>query len=221
MYTVASLVNQRFGRLVVLERAGSHPTRGATWKCECDCGSTTVVPTWWLKTGRTKSCGCYKKDTLRAANLTHGMTRHPLSWVFADMRRRCYVPKSRSYKDYGGRGITICDEWLSNRTKFFDWALANGWEKGLSIDRRDNDGNYEPSNCQIATRKQQANNRRSSVVVDVSGEKLSGLKLVEFVDSFGVVSYATFLKRVKRGVPPRIAASTPTQSGHKHLIGAT
>ena len=221
MITVRDLVGQRFGRLVVLERAGSTPARDATWRCKCDCGSVMVVLAKSLRNGDTKSCGCLAIESVRARFTKHGMAKHPLKRVFGDMLRRCYDQAFEEYKNYGGRGISICDEWLGDRARFFDWALANGWAKGLSIDRIDNNGNYEPSNCRFATPKQQANNRRTNTIIDIDGEKLFGLRLKEFVDGFGIVSYRTFVHRVRHGVPPRIAASTPVKTGRKQPIGAT
>ncbi len=131
--------------------------------CQCDCGKELTVRLNSLKTGNTKSCGCVKTQRIALMNYSHGLRNHKLYKCWSGMKERCYNPKSISFKNYGGRGITICDKWLNDFKSFYDWAMANGFDKDLSIDRVNNDGNYEPGNCRWATDKQQRANQRRCV----------------------------------------------------------
>lgn len=126
--------------------------------CECDCGNLTMIePTFWEQ-GKVKSCGCYH-DSFR---LEHSDVLDRLRRIHAGMVQRCFNENTESYRNYGGRGITICEEWLRDREKFVEWALNNGYSNDLTIDRINVNGNYEPSNCRWATIKEQNNNKRPS-----------------------------------------------------------
>jgi hypothetical protein len=153
------LVGQRFGRLVVAERAGSRHWK-PDWRCICDCGGTTIVTGYNLRAGVTTSCGCRQRSVLPDSCMKHGGTGTRMYRVWKNMRGRCLNANNPRYKDYGGRGITICDEWIRSFDAFREWALSNGYSESLTIDRINNDGNYEPGNCRFATYKQQAQNQR-------------------------------------------------------------
>ena len=148
------LVGKRFGRLTVLEYAGNE-----RWKCVCDCGGTALVRTNNLTLGNARSCGCYQKDVASRVSRKHGDSSTPLYKVWCSMRQRCCNPNSKAYRDYGGRGISVCDEWAGFEP-FKEWAMSAGYRQGLTIDRIDNDGNYCPENCRwVGMSVQNANKR--------------------------------------------------------------
>ena len=160
----SDLTGKRFGRLIVIERAENYisPQGQARkrWLCKCDCGNDVIVPASALINGESKSCGCLQKEIAKNTFTQHGKWGSRLHRIWASMKTRCYNRKSRSYKWYGGRGITICDEWMNSFQAFYDWAMANGYRDDLSIDRIDVNGNYEPSNCRWITIIEQQKNKR-------------------------------------------------------------
>lgn len=155
------LTNQRFGKLVVQKRYSVNTKSGAPqWICKCDCGQTTIVSGHNLREGKTKSCGCSRKGI----NATHGFTRNnfreKLYSVWEGIHQRCDNPHNKAYHNYGGRGIKMCSEWRESYPRFREWAYQNGYAEGLQIDRINNDGNYEPSNCRFVSPTANAQNRR-------------------------------------------------------------
>lgn len=191
------LTGYRFGRLLVLERAPN--TKVVKWNCQCNCGNKITVTTCNLKSGSTKSCGCLRRDVARQnakEHTTHGFTRTRLYYIWEDMKRRCYAKERKGYKNYGGRGIRVCDEWKNDFTIFKDWAFENGYNDELTIDRIDVNGNYEPSNCRWATWKEQANNKRNKTAIEFEGETHT---LKEWSEITGIGA-STIQKRLfKRG----------------------
>lgn len=149
------LIGQRFGKLTVTKRIGPNKYRGILWRCQCDCGGTTRAVTGDLRRGKVKSCGCsHYKDR---QTLNGKPTR--LYRIWKNMKKRCYNTRNHDFLYYGVRGITVCEEW-HEFAPFQQWALANGYTDELTLDRVNNDGNYEPGNCRWATRKEQAQHRR-------------------------------------------------------------
>lgn len=160
---------------VLLEDLGSrYPTEKSKTKARfglfrCHCGKEFTAVISSVKTGNTKSCGCYHSDTIRGLFTTHGLSKHPLYISWKSIKTRCFNTNGASYKDYGGRGITMCPEWKNNFLNFYTWSMENGYEKGLSIDRINVNGNYEPSNCRWANTTTQAQNTRLLVSSNTSG----------------------------------------------------
>lgn len=150
----------RFGKLVVLEKTDKRLNRSVVYKCKCDCGNIIETTSTRLTHGFTKSCGCYQKERASKCNKTHGMSKTKLFMVWQDMIKRCDYSKHHAYKYYGGRGIRVCDEWKNDFVEFYNWSMNNSYREGLTIDRIDNDGNYEPTNCRWVTMKIQCKNKR-------------------------------------------------------------
>lgn len=163
------LVNQRFGRLVAIRKSHRQNNK-VMWECLCDCGNTTYVSTNYLTSGRIRSCGCFRKDQISERNTTHNQRHTRLYEVWKNIKCRCYNPNNKAYKNYGGRGIAMFDEWHNNYQAFYDWSISNGYSLGLTIDRIDVNGNYEPTNCRWVNRTVQANNKRANHYITYNGE---------------------------------------------------
>ena len=143
---------KKYGRLIIVEE------RKNKLLCLCDCGNTKEIYKYDVLSGRTKSCGCLQRERTSKANTKHGKHNNRLYNIWCGMKQRCYYKNHVRYSRYGGRGITVCDEWVNSFKAFYNWAIENGYKEGLSIDRIDNDGNYEPCNCRWVDYKTQYEN---------------------------------------------------------------
>ena len=174
------LTGQKFGKLTVISREKNDKHGNIRWLCKCDCGKETTVQGGHLTSGRTKSCGCVRN---------HGQSRTRLYRIWVAIKTRCYNPAHNNYKNYGGRGIVMCYSIKDNFTAFREWALTNGYKKGLTIDRVDVNGNYTLDNMRWATMSEQARNKRNTIYFE-------GQPLIEVVKSANVC-YSVLTKRLK------------------------
>lgn len=152
-----NLIGKRFGRLIVLKEIG--PIKAGSnvyWLCKCDCDNLISIFSSDLNRGHTKSCGCLRKELLTNKNFKHGDAKEDLRLykIWRNMKTRCYNQNNKSYKRYGNRGIIVYKPWKNDYVVFKSWALNHGYEDSLTIDRIDNDGNYEPNNCQWITKSE-------------------------------------------------------------------
>lgn len=196
----------RYGILTVIKMVGSDRFGQSRWECICDCGNTTIVSGGNLRRGLVKSCGCRGKNTEK-----HSKTNTRLYRIWSCMKGRCRNRNILAYKDYGGRGITVCDEWDNSFVAFEKWALKNGYDESLTIDRIDNDGGYSPDNCRWATRLEQNRNRRSRKTIAYNGESLS---VVEWAEIVGI-NPRTIYERLRQGWTVKEALETDTKRRHR------
>lgn len=163
--------NMKFGRWTLLKP--SKKEGKFTWICRCDCGTVREVYEDTILSGASKSCGCYKKELLSCRETTHSMTHTRIYNIYHNMLQRCYNSNNNRYKDYGGRGITICESWMCENgfMNFYQWAINNGYKENLTIDRINRDGNYEPANCRWVTKKEQDCNKRNNIFFEFCGIK--------------------------------------------------
>lgn len=174
-----NLTGKKFNKLTVVEFSHKQGNR-IYWKCLCNCGNEYTTRADSLKSGHAKSCGCHKRESLKNCprHIIHGERNSRLYRIWTEIFTRCNNTRNANYKNYGARGITICDEWKDFQT-FYDWAISNGYSDGLTVDRIDNDKGYSPDNCRWATIKEQCNNRRTNRVYELNGEKLNIAQIAE------------------------------------------
>lgn len=208
MSKALDLIGQKFGRLTVIKRIGSNSHGQSIWLCKCDCGNEKVIRGYCLSNGHTQSCGCYnmelkkeRSNLLIKNNTKHGMRNNILYDVWYAMVDRCTNPNSPPYKNYGGRGILVCDEWKDNPTCFIEWATSHGYKSGLQIDRINNELGYSPNNCRFVDRKTNCRNKRNNIkfgkwksflevgeTIGVIRDKKSYERLKYFIKSHGTLS---------------------------------
>lgn len=192
------LTGKKFGKLTVLKRGPNTRTGKVAWECLCECGKHTVVDSCSLVTGNTQSCGCLRNDLIKQKMKEKGYTsteRRALKDVWHMMLKRCEDPRCNSYHNYGARGIKVCEEWHSQAV-FRDWAIHNGYQKGLDIDRIDNNGNYEPQNCHWVTREENMKNTRKTIFLEYQGQVLP---IVDIAKLIGVTKGCLY-QRLTAGV---------------------
>lgn len=160
------MIGATFGKLTVID--GPIRNKRTYWLCRCGCGTEKAIRQDHLTGGRIVSCGCFRKELIGNSNKTHGMSNTRIYRIWKGLRNRCENENIPQYSDWGGRGITVCDEWR-NFKPFYEWAMSHGYSDDLSIDRIDNNGNYCPENCRWVTEKEQALNRRSNIYLTHDG----------------------------------------------------
>lgn len=173
----------QFGFLKAIQPVGKSSDRHIIWECECVCRNKINATSHNLKCGCVKSCGCMTNDMKSKSHIKHGFrkrkTDNRMYSIWVKMKQRCYNENDKAYKDYGGRGITVCEEWLHDFQAFYDWSMKNGYRDDLSIDRKDVNGNYCPENCRWATIKEQVNNTRRNIILEYNGKKQTLSQLSE------------------------------------------
>jgi len=202
------LSGKRFGSLTALSRTRRDGSRATYWLCLCDCGADAVVEAYALRVGETRSCGCKTGELITVSKTRHGhsvsKSKEYATWV--GIRARCFNRNNPAYHNYGGRGIAVCDQWMTFETFFADVGPCPS--PAHTIDRIDNDGNYEPGNVRWATRTEQARNRRSSVILEFNGKRQT---IGQWATEVGVPQQ-TLSNRVRRGMP-LAAALIPARYG--------
>lgn len=198
------LIGVRFGRLEVIQISESAKSGHSKWLCKCDCGGETIVLGSNLRRGHTTSCGCLHQEK----RTKHGKSKHRLYTIWAMMKRRCLNKKSKDYSRYGGRGISVCSEWIDNFSAFYDWAMKNGYRSDLSLDRANNDGSYNPPNCRWTTVKEQQNNTRCNKIISHNGKSLT---IAQWSEELGIPD-SVLRTRIKRGWSVERAFSQPVKA---------
>lgn len=192
MSNFIDLTGQKFGKWTVLEFSHSKKRANGSgrtyWKCQCECGTIKIIEAYGLRKGQSKSCGCSKGEN-------HGLYKSKIYGVWCSLKNRCLVETATPYKNYGGRGIKVCNDWINSFLSFYKWAIQNGYKDGLTIDRIDVNGDYCPENCRWITNKEQQRNKRNNHLVYYRGETHC---IAEWAEILGV-SYDHIRYRVKRG----------------------
>jgi len=198
------ITGQRFGNLVVLHAMPPDGCGRVKWKLKCDCGGETIRMTSEItKSAKKRALTCAHKCPLRAVAKKHDMSAHPAYWVWRSMRDRCQLPTHQAWKNYGGRGITVCERWDSFEAFWED--MGPTYKKGLTLDRLDNSKGYSPENCGWRTRKQQASNTRKNRFIETPWGKMT----VKQASEKSGVGVTTLLYRLNHGVPAELMFSVP------------
>jgi hypothetical protein len=187
-----NLVGQKFGRLIVLGKATSTNNKNSSWRCKCICGNEVIVTRPNLIQNHTKSCGCLNKDIVKTRCTTHGKTNSIVYKKWTDMKTRCTNSNTKGFKNYGGRGIVVCERW----TKFENFLEDMGDPpENMTLERIDNEKGYSPENCKWATATEQANNKRNNIKIEFNGKTKS---LRQWADEIGIPKSA-ISQRLLRG----------------------
>lgn len=194
MPKLVDLTGRKFNKLTVIKRA-DNDGKFVTWLCECECGNTVTVRGNNIKSGNTSSCGC--NNHTGKGKYKHGLSDSRLYSIWEHMKARCNNKHSKDYSNYGLRGIKVCEQWNDNFKTFKEWALSNGYNKTLTIDRINNNEGYNPSNCRWVERKTQNNNTRRNIYITYNGVTMTLSQWTEKLN----LSYMKIYKRLKKGQP--------------------
>ncbi len=195
----------RFGRLTIIRELSKYKQK-RYFLCRCECGNTRRVRLVAMRAGEIKSCGCLRDEQNRVAGYKHGLHGSGPYWSWRDMKQRCFNLNNVSYKYYGGRGITICEEWLEYEN-FYAWAIENGHKSGLTIERINNNGNYEPKNCCWIPAQKQSENTRRSKYISYQGET----KILKHWAKATGIRYSVLQARFANGWSTEKALNTPVR----------
>jgi hypothetical protein len=209
---IVDMTNRRYGRLTVIA-LHHRDARKAYWECKCDCGKTTIVRNCALTSGNTKSCGCLNDELRLDRNYTHGLSDCVEYRAWSYMKTRCCNTDIKSAPRYSGRGIKICDRWLDSFENFYE-DMGKKPSPKHSLDRINNDGDYEPSNCRWATWEEQANNNSNNVKFVIDGETITRANLCK---KYGI-NYSAFRHRIEAGWTLERIISTPIRKISKNKI---
>lgn len=197
------LTNQKFGRWTVISLSNSHKGKGRYWNCQCECGNEALVSGGTLRSGASKSCGCFKVEM----QTSHGMYNTPEYRAWVDMKTRCLKEDHKSYHNYGGRGIKICNRWLESFENFYS-DMGNRPSNKHSLDRINNDSDYEPNNCRWTTSKEQNSNKRTNTAIEFNGEINTRTKWAEILG----INHETIRFRLSHGWEVKDAFTIKTGS---------
>lgn len=208
-----NIAGRKFGRVTAIEDVGVSRHGKRIWRCLCDCGNEFTVVGAALVSGNTSSCGCYSRERSGSRVRTHGMAHTPEYHCWHDMVRRCTNPECDAYKDYGARGISVCDRWMTFENFFADVGQRPG--KGYSIDRIENSGNYEPGNCRWTTHVVQCRNTRNTVYWTYQDETLP---VLDWAEKLGIPG-DLLRGRVLRGWPDEWCLNGPPAFDYSDMLG--
>lgn len=197
---VDSYIGKKFGKLTIV--AYVDKTTHHRFSCKCDCGNNKTVILNNLTRGLTSSCGCTRKQKSRERLTTHGLSNTRLSNIWDKMKERCHNLNHEAYHNYGGRGIEVCSEWRKDFMNFYNWAMANGYAEGLTIERVDSNKGYSPDNCTWIPKSEQARNTRRQVYITLFGETKI---LADWLRDDRTVSHSTYRRRLNKGLKPEQA----------------
>lgn len=213
------LTGQRFGMLTVIKRTEDYifksGRRERMWRCQCDCGNIVDVIGTNLKNNNTTSCGCFRKEKIKNDKTIHGLSKSRLNYIYRHMKSRCYNYNNKNYKNYGERGINICDEWLGKNgfINFYEWSISHGYSENLTIDRINVNGNYSPDNCRWVDLNTQENNRTNNRLITYNNETMT---MAMWAKKLGM-NYQTLTNRICTcGWSIERAFITPVRNNNKN-----
>lgn len=201
----ADITGATFGHWTVLRKADAKSSNGSVlWECRCSCGTVRNVCESSLYRGKSTGCGCHRRLKNKLSATTHGLSKSAIYKIWQGIKDRCCNPSHVSYANYGGRGITVCQQWKDSFENFYLWAIDSGYRNGLTIDRINNDEGYMPSNCRWSTPLTQANNKRNNHVITYNGKTMTIAQWSKFLG----VTPACIVNRITRGETDEEAVST-------------
>ena len=201
----------RYARLEIIEEV-EQVNHKRMFLCKCDCGVTKSISLSGLRHGKTQSCGCLQVERIVALDTSHGLSKTRLYRIWCHMNDRCLNPNDARYRRYGGRGIKICTEWRKFE-QFYCWAIDNGYDESLTLDRKNNNGGYSPQNCKWSTAKEQSNNRSNNTLITFNGLVMT---IAQWAEMLGI-NQSTLAMRIRvSGWCAEKALTTPRREGKRH-----